>query len=50
MFALTGIGHLVTNDETVGQGKLGVLHDAALVADDAGNISWVGKQSELASH
>ena len=50
MFALTGIGHLVTNDETVGQGKLGVLHDAALVADDAGNISWVGKQYELASH
>ena len=50
MFALTGIGHLVTNDETVGQGKLGVLHDAALVADSAGNISWVGQQSELASH
>ena len=50
MFALTGIGHLVTNDEMVGQGKLGVLHDAALVADNAGNISWVGKQSELASH
>ena len=50
MFALTGIGHLVTNDESVGSGKLGVLHDAALVADDAGNVSWVGKQSELASH
>jgi imidazolonepropionase len=50
MFALTGIGHLVTNDETVGEGKLGVLHDAALVADSSGNISWVGKQSELASH
>ena len=50
MFALTGIGHLVTNDETVSQGKLGILHDAALVADDAGNISWVGKQSEIASH
>ena len=38
MFALTGIGHLVTNDETVGKGKLGVLHDAALVADGAGNV------------
>ena len=50
MFALTGIGHLVSNDETVGQGKLGVLHDAALVADNAGNVSWVGKQSELGSH
>jgi imidazolonepropionase len=50
MFALTGIGHLVTNDESVGESKLGVLHDAALVADNSGNISWVGKQSELASH
>ena len=50
MFALTGIGHLVTNDETAGQGKLGVLNDAAVVADDAGNISWVGKQIDLASH
>jgi len=50
MFALTGIGHLVTNDETVGQGKLGVLNDAAVVADDAGNISWVGKQADLGSH
>ena len=50
MFALTGIGHLVTNDETAGQGKLGVLNDAAVVADDAGNISWVGKQTELANH
>jgi imidazolonepropionase len=50
MFALTGIGHLVTNDESVGEGKLGVLHDAALVADSSGNISWVGKQSDLASH
>jgi imidazolonepropionase len=50
MFALTGIGHLVTNDESVGEGKLGVLHDAALVADSSGNISWVGKKSELASH
>ena len=50
MFALTGIGHLVTNDETVGQGRLGVLHDAAVVADDAGNISWVGKQTDLVNH
>jgi imidazolonepropionase len=50
MFALTGIGHLVTNDETVGQGKLGVLHGAALVTDSSGNISWVGKQSELSSY
>ena len=47
MIALTGIGHLVTNDETVGNGKLGIVNDAALVADDAGNIAWVGKQAAL---
>ena len=33
MFALTGIGHLVTNDETLGDGQLGIVHDAAVVAD-----------------
>lgn len=50
MFALTGIGHLVTNDEIIGDGKLGIVHDAAVVADSSGNIAWVGKQSELADH
>ncbi len=50
MFALTGIGHLVTNDESIGHGKLGIVHDAAVVADSSGNIAWVGKQSELAGH
>ena len=50
MFALTGIGHLVTNDETIGDGKLGIVYDAAVAADSSGNIAWVGKQSELADH
>jgi imidazolonepropionase len=50
MFALTGIGHLVTNDESIGDGKLGIVHDASVVADSSGNIAWVGKQSELANH
>lgn len=50
MFALTGIGHLVTNDELIGNGKLGIVHDAAVVADSSGNIAWVGKQSQLAHH
>ena len=50
MFALTGIGHLVTNDETLGDGQLGIVHDAAVAADSSGNIAWVGKQSELADH
>lgn len=50
MFALTGIGHLVTNDELIGDGKLGIVYDAAVVADSIGNIAWVGKQSQLAHH
>lgn len=50
MFALTGIGHLVTNDELIGNGKLGIVYDAAVVADSSGNIAWVGKQSQLAHH
>ena len=50
MFALTGIGHLVTNDETIGDDKLGIVYDAAVAADSSGNIAWVGRQSELADH
>lgn len=50
MFALTGIGHLVTNDESAGSGKLGVINNAAIVADHNGNIAWAGKQSELENH
>ncbi len=38
----TGIGELVTNDASLGDGSpLGVLHEAALVADDA-HVAWVG--------
>lgn len=39
---LTGIGELVTNDPTLGDGSpLGILHDAAIVAD-SGRVAWVG--------
>jgi imidazolonepropionase len=39
---VTGIGELVTNDPTAGDGSpLGVLRDAALVIAD-GRIAWVG--------
>lgn len=38
---VTGIAELVTNDPALGEGPLGVLHDAALVVD-AGAVSWVG--------
>jgi imidazolonepropionase len=43
---VTGIGQLVTNDPAVGDGSaLGVLADAALVVDDAGQVAWVGPAS-----
>ena len=38
MFALTGIGKLVTNDPAHDSGLLGVLTDAALVADSSGRV------------
>ncbi|WP_178945216.1 imidazolonepropionase [Kocuria sp. TGY1127_2] len=38
---LTGITELVTNDPELGQGKLGLIDDAALVIEDD-TISWVG--------
>jgi imidazolonepropionase len=50
MFALTGIGKLVTNDPIHDSGLLGIITDAALVADASGRITWVGKQQDLASH
>ncbi len=39
--ALTGIGTLVTNDPTVGEGPLGLIRDAAVVFD-GGVVAWVG--------
>jgi len=38
---VTGIGELVTNDPQAGPGPLGILRDAALVAED-GQVAWVG--------
>ena len=37
----TGIGELVTNDPARGEGPLGLLRDAALVAS-GGRVAWVG--------
>jgi imidazolonepropionase len=45
----TGIGELVTNDPSLGDGSpLGLLRDAALVADD-GLVAWVGQASQAPS-
>ena len=41
---VTGIGELVTNDPQAGPGPLGVLRDAALVAED-GQVTWIGPAS-----
>jgi imidazolonepropionase len=38
---VTGIAELVTNDETLGKGPLGLIPDAALVVE-RGAIAWVG--------
>jgi imidazolonepropionase len=38
---VTNIGELVTNDPALGEGPLGILTDAALVAQE-GHIVWVG--------
>jgi imidazolonepropionase len=43
---VTGIGELVTNDPTIGDGSpLGILTDAAIVVVD-GRIAWVGPETE----
>ena len=42
---VAGIGELVTNDPTRGDGPLGVLTAAALVVDDAGAVAWVGPEA-----
>ncbi len=41
-----GIGHLVTNDPTLGEGPLGLIRDAAVVVEgDA--VAWVGPRAAL---
>lgn len=42
----TNIGELCTADPTTGEGPLGVLRDAAVVAVD-GRIAWVGSAAEF---
>lgn len=42
----TNIGELCTADAAVGEGPLGILRDAAVVAVD-GRIAWVGPASEF---
>jgi imidazolonepropionase len=39
--ALVGIGSLVTNDPTVGEGRLGIVRDAAVVVEND-RVTWVG--------
>ncbi|GAB2631046.1 imidazolonepropionase [Prescottella soli] len=43
--ALTNIGTLVTNDPALGEGALGVRHDAAVVFED-GVVAWVGDSAD----
>ncbi|MCX6424927.1 MAG: imidazolonepropionase [Actinobacteria bacterium] len=43
--AITNIGSLVTNDETLGVGPLGLLKDAALIFD-GDLITWVGPSAQ----
>lgn len=50
MFAIGGIGHLVTNDPRLGDGPLGIIRDAAVVVGDDGLITWVGPNSEVEHH
>lgn len=42
---VTGIGELVTNDPSAGEGPLGIVNDAALVVDD-GTVAWVGPATD----
>ena len=43
--ALLNIGSLVTNDPTLGDGRLGLIPDAAVVIEE-GRIAWVGRSSD----
>lgn len=42
---LTGISELVTNDPEIGEGKLGIVEDAAVVLDGE-TIAWVGPAAQ----
>ena len=44
--AITDIGSLVTNDETLESGLLGEIKDAAIVIED-GLIAWVGSKHSV---
>lgn len=46
MFAITGIGTLVTNDITIDRGKFGIVHNAALVVDDE-KVVYAGESINL---
>ena len=50
MLALAGIPHLVTNDPSRGEGPLGIVRDAAIVAGDDGRVAWVGPSGEVGDH
>jgi imidazolonepropionase len=50
MLALAGIPHLVTNDPSRGEGPLGIVRDAAIVAGDDGRVAWVGPSDEVDDH
>ncbi|MFM7013394.1 MAG: imidazolonepropionase, partial [Actinomycetota bacterium] len=42
---ITGIGELVTNDQSYGNGILGIIQDAAVVIEDD-KIAWVGQANK----
>ena len=46
--AITNIGRLVTNDQSIGAGLLGELRDAALVVE-GGRVVWVGSNGDAPS-
>jgi imidazolonepropionase len=50
MLAVAGIAHLVTNDPAIGDGPLGIVRDAAIVAGDDGRVAWVGRSAEVRDH
>jgi imidazolonepropionase len=50
MLVITGIGHLVTNDPSLGEGLLGVVRDAAIVIGDDGRVQWVGRSADVKDH